>query len=368
MRVAVIGLANSKPTKSATSYEYSQNPLQDLEQVLAEIQPQQPNLVVVLAHEPLVDEKHGTETYTPEIAEKFAGQVHVVLGGHAHAIVQNKYINNVLYVESDHYLQGVSKVTIHVDSSTGKVTDMHSELIPLLVEETGEDPQVKAVADALREPGADDVVGATAEKFAKYPSQDNQLDSAVNNWIADLIHDYSGAQIGLHNNGASRIDLPAGIITQRDLLELYPFDDEIIQVKISGQFLQELVEETFGLFTYSGLTISYTQEPGQKPQIAQIRVDNKPLQPNKTYTLATSSFIASGAEGDKEREKFLEIPQEEKVKIGTKTVHTLMKENLANGPVAAPPTGRIYQVYTKQQKRQQKVVKEQLKRQFQPAY
>ena len=89
IKVAVIGLANRTPTNPAKSYSYGK-PFDALEKALKEVEAKQPNFVVVIVHDSFKDEKHGVASYVGEIAKRFEGRVQVVLGGHAHNILQNK--------------------------------------------------------------------------------------------------------------------------------------------------------------------------------------------------------------------------------------------------------------------------------------
>ena len=154
IKVAVIGLANRTPTNPAKSYSYGK-PFDALEKALKEVEAKQPNFVVVIVHDSFKDEKHGVASYVGEIAKRFEGRVQVVLGGHAHNILQNKYVNGTLFVESGCYLNNVSRITVETDDKTGKVVSAKSELVPLIIAETGEDKAMKEYVDSLREPGVD---------------------------------------------------------------------------------------------------------------------------------------------------------------------------------------------------------------------
>ena len=91
VKVAVIGLANTDPTNASKKYKFKK-PLKTLRKVLKEVEAQQPDVVAVIVHDSLKDDKHGTKPYVGEIARKFGGRVHLVFGGHAHKIVQNETI------------------------------------------------------------------------------------------------------------------------------------------------------------------------------------------------------------------------------------------------------------------------------------
>lgn len=343
--VAVIGLANRTPTNPATDYVYT-DPFEALGNALNAVEKQNPNIVVVLVHDSIADDKHGTQPYVAQIADKFGGRVHVVLGGHAHKIVQNKVINGVLFVESGCYLSNVSRISVETDDTTGKVTSAHSELIPLIIAQTGEDPQIKAYADSLREPGVDEVVGETLDVLAKNPISKDRLDSPLNDWVADLMSKYAGVQIAIHNNGGTRVDLPKGTITRRDLIEVHPFDNTVTKVTVSGKFLKKFIKNGFAprsLFTYSGLTIHYTVKRNKDGQVKKIKVkdilfNGKPLENKKQYTLVTNTYIAGGGS---EGHLFAQIPADQKSQVGKKSIRDLMEDAFKKGPVSAPVTGRI---------------------------
>ena len=341
IKIAVIGSANREATNPSKLYSYGK-PLAALEKALKEVEEKEPNIVVVLVHDSLQDEKHGTQSYVGEIGRKFGGRVHVVLGGHAHNILQNKYIGGTLFVESGCNLQNVSRVSVETDDKTGKFVSAKSELIPLVIAQTGEDPDMKAYADSLREPGVDEVVGESPSLFSRLPQRDDQQDAALNDWIADIILDYSGAQIAVHNNGGTRVDMQKGPVTKRDLIDIHPFDNTITLVNVDGRFLKKFIKKSFApnsLYSYAGLTISYKQNKKGKIKDLEIFVNGQPVQNRKKYTLATNSYIAGGGS---EGWMFKKIPAEYKKLAGDKTIRDLMEDALRNGPVKVPETGRIY--------------------------
>lgn len=343
VKFALIGLANRHPTNPADGYYYAK-PLVALENALNEVEKQHPDVVIVLAHDSIADDKHGTQSYFADIAHQFGGRVHIVFGGHAHKIVQNRYINGVLFVESGCYVNFVSKVTVITDDKTGKFIKASSQLIPLVVSKTGEDKAIKKFVESLREPGMDTPVGKTPQIFAKMPQAADQLDSVLNDWIADLLKEYSGAQIAIHNNGGTRIDMPKGVVTKRDLVDIHPFDNTVTVVTVDGRFLKRFIKKGFAprsLFTYSGLRINYKKDHKGNINDIEILFNGKPLENKKQYTLATNSYIANGGS---EGYLFKQIPASSKKVAGSQTIRDLMENALKKGNVTAPKTGRIQEI------------------------
>ncbi len=338
--VAVIGLANRTPTNDGKTYKFT-NPLSALKKTLADVEKENPDVVVVLVHDGLRDEKHGTQSYVAKIGKKFGGRVHVVLGGHVHNIVQNKYINGVLFVESGCHVQNVSKITIETDDQTGQFVSAKSELIPLVIEKVGENEEVAKYAETLKEPGLDEVFGQAASDISRYAAVPEHKDGPLNDWIADLGRAAAGTQIFVHNNGGTRTDIAQGPITRRDTTDIHPFDNGIVKMTVDGKFLKYLVKKSLlprSLFTYSGMTITYRNKNGKVKDL-KIFVDGEPVENHKKYTLATNSYIGYGGS---EGWPFKKIKDAHKQEIPGVTIRSVLENGLkTQSPVKPLPTGRI---------------------------
>lgn len=340
VKIAVIGLANRFPTQKTTKYTYTK-PFDALEQALKEVEPQHPDVVLVIVHDSIEDDKHGTVSYVGEIGPKFGGRVHVVFGGHAHKTFENVYKNGVLFVESGCYLQKVSKVTITTDDKTGKFVSAKSEEIPLIVSKTGEDVLIKDYADSLREPGVDVVLGRAAETFPKRSPVKDHRDNALDNWVADLTKAYADVDVAIANTGGTRVDMEKGPITKRDLIDIHPFDNAIVKMTVDGRFLKRMILSgltPWSRFAYSGATVTYKLNKKGEVKNLDVRINGKKIQNRKLYTIATNSFIANGGS---EGRIFKEIPADKKEPVGTTTIRDLIAEALSKGAAVPPATGRI---------------------------
>ena len=340
VKVAVIGLANATPTNATKKYKFK-NPIKTLRKILPEVEAQHPNIVAVIVHDSLQDDKHGTKPYVEEIAKKFGGRVHLVFGGHAHKIIQNETINGVLFTESGCHTDNVSKVTVVTDDATGKFVSASSELIALTVAKVGIDKEVAAYADSLKESGMDEVFGVASEDITMDPVVTGHIDGPLNDWIADLGRAYTGTQIFAHNNGGTRVDIKQGPITKRDTVDMHPFENKIVRMTVNGKFLKFLVKKSLlprSLYTYSGMTITYRNHKGKVKDL-QIFVDGKPVQDKELYTLGTNDYIAFGGS---EGWPFKRIKDSEKQQVGTGNVRSILEDGIrAQSPLKPIATGRI---------------------------
>ena len=343
VRVAVIGLANAKPTRPTEKYTFT-DPLAALEKVLPEVEKQKPNVVAVLAHDSLADDKPERPFYIGEIGRRYSGRIHVVLGGHAHRIFSNKYIKDVLFVEDGANLQFLGKVSVTTDDKTGEFVSAESFIIPLDIAKTGEDRGMASYAQSLKEPGMDEVLGRTEQALPKRSSAMGEMDGAAENWIADVAREYAGADIFVHNSAGVRTGLEKGDITRRDLMDMFPFDDTVVMMEVSGKFLKDLVSSSLlprNLLSYSGLRVTYHKDKKGRAKKVNVYVNGKKVKNKDIYVLATNSYLAGGGS---EGKMFKSIAEDKKKQAGDKTIRLLLERALNRGPVSAPDTGRVRQL------------------------
>lgn len=332
IKVAVIGLANNHPSQPTQKYTFIK-PLTALSKALQEVEKQDPAVLIVIVHDSFVDYQHDILPYIGQIAKHFPGRVQVVLGGHAHKIV-NEYLESTLYVESGAHLEAVSKITVNVDDETGKFLSAQAKLISLNVDEVGQDKTVAKLAEELREPGLDNEVAVITKRLSKKPILPNTLDGELDDWLADEGRKITKTEIFIHNTGGTRMDLLPGSLTRRQLIDLFPFNDVLISMEVPGYTLQKFIKSglvPWNKYTYSGITVSFDKIGPNRVKNLQIKINGKPLEKRQIYRVGTNSYIARQA-------LFTDLPQKQ---VGNQKVSQLIEQALSSGELFTPQTGRI---------------------------
>ncbi|WP_428064213.1 bifunctional metallophosphatase/5'-nucleotidase [Candidatus Avelusimicrobium fimicolum] len=332
IKVAVIGLANNHPSQPTQKYTFIK-PLTALSKALQEVEKQDPAVVIVIVHDSFVDYQHDILPYMGQIAKRFPGRVQVVLGGHAHKIV-NEYLESTLYVESGAHLEAVSKITVNVDDETGKFLSAQAKLISLNVDEVGQDKTVAKLAEELREPGLDNEVAVITKRLSKKPILPNTLDGELDDWLADEGRKITKTEIFIHNTGGTRMDLLPGSLTRRQLIDLFPFNDVLISMDVPGYTLKKFIKSglvPWNKYTYSGITVSFDKIGPNRVKNLQIKINGKPLEKRQIYRVGTNSYIARQA-------LFTDLPQKQ---VGNQKVSQLIEQALSSGELFTLQTGRI---------------------------
>lgn len=109
----------------------------------------------------------------------------------------------------------------------------------------------------------------------------------------------ANADVALVSGGAIRDSLPAGELTYGDLLRVLPFGNEVVVVTLSGARLEAYLRAARRMTPGSG---AYPQTSGVRTEQGgheggALRVQGQPIDPERRYRLALSSFVAKGGDG-----------------------------------------------------------------------
>ena len=98
------------------------------------------------------------------------------------------------------------------------------------------------------------------------------------------------------NKGGIRRGLPKGDITQGQIIMMQPFDNRIVVEDIKGSDLAEafdVMARRDGDGVSCGVKAIY--DPATK-KCSEIIINGKPLDPGKTYRVATNDYLAKGGD------------------------------------------------------------------------
>jgi len=129
----------------------------------------------------------------------------------------------------------------------------------------------------------------------------DRIDSKLLNWACDALADcarqnYEGTvDLAVVNAGGLRCDWAAGELTYRSVFELMPFDNELVILTLSGADLYELAENCV---VQGGQGVSKEfHVTGLNGQVEQVLLNGQPIEHERQYHVATSDYLAGGADG-----------------------------------------------------------------------
>lgn len=263
--------------------------------------------VIVLSHlgeQPIIQnvDSHGLIAATTGID--------AVLDGHSHNVDPGEYLPNaagepVLISQTGTALQNIGKLVIDVD---GTITN---ELIPLdtVTEEDADVAAVVADVKARMEETTARVLGESDVDLrindANGVRQVRRSETNTGDLLCDAMRFVTGAQIALTNGGGIRTDIPAGTLTYGDIVALFPFVNYVCKVNATGDDILAVLEhctakapeaEDGDFPQCSGIryTVHTSDHRLSDVSILNDRGAWEPLDPEKTYTLATITYCVNG--------------------------------------------------------------------------
>ena len=94
-------------------------------------------------------------------------------------------------------------------------------------------------------------------------------------------------------------------VTRRDILTELPFGNGTVKLEISGALVLEALEHGYrkapeangGFLHISGMTATVDTSKPAGSRVSDVKIGGVPLDPAKTYTLATNDFMGRGGDG-----------------------------------------------------------------------
>lgn len=230
------------------------------------------------------------------------GVVDLIIGGHSHTKIDKElYENGILITQAGsklHYCT-LTDLTLGPDR---RVIARSSRLIP--IEEGGsEQPAMRALVDRYY---------ANPEMHKSLATTETGLISKeeLGYLMTDAFREVTDADFAITNPGGIRVDsIAPGSISMLDVYMLDPFSNQMMTVELTPAELLRLFESGYDQLDNrrpivpSGLHVTYAlRADGTLEGITLLDDADQPLDPDRTYKVALSSFAASVySYGDKSR-------------------------------------------------------------------
>jgi 2',3'-cyclic-nucleotide 2'-phosphodiesterase (5'-nucleotidase family) len=218
-------------------------------------------------------------------------QFDVVIGGHSHTILKKPVLENgVMIVQAGSYQRFIGKLTLVFNRNS---VEAKSDTLIAMESLHGSDMAIEKLADKYENnPEFEKVAG-----IAVSPINGKQDLGAL---MTEAMAWASKTDIAFQNQGGIRIqNIPEGEIKVKDIYRLDPFGNQVVIYKLSVKEIGSLIlnsykkEREIDLIP-SGMSYTISKgEKGKEPQLNMFDRSGKPLNPDRTYTIAVNSYISA---------------------------------------------------------------------------
>ena len=282
---------------------------------IPEIKAQGVDVIVVLIHEGGNQTPYEGPTQRNRVVEgaindiifNLDDTIDVVMGGHTHqflnAYLPNRHHKEILVTQANSYSTSFAEVSLVVDAQNHQVINKSAQIITTYANRwPGTEPDQNTqnlikLAESKVEPIINSPVGILGHDLS--PQDNSDGESNLGNLVADAFRAELDTDIGITNLHGLRNDLKKGALTWGDIYSVMPFSNTNVVITLTGQDIYDLLEQQWtGSYTnmlqVSGIRYSYNLERPLGKRIISVLHQERPLQKNKTYTIATTDFMASG--------------------------------------------------------------------------
>ncbi|MCD4820462.1 MAG: bifunctional metallophosphatase/5'-nucleotidase [Candidatus Cloacimonetes bacterium] len=299
---------------------------EEIEKYIKIVRAKNVDLVIVVGHlglpyepEPAYKKRYIDETEVEKIrywgmdAQELVHEVEgidILFGGHMHKGFAKPWEDpdtHTLVVQGYAYGSSIGHITLKIDRETKTisgykipairegvlVTVFEDEFIPH--KEIGE----KILAQQkIAEVGMDEVIGEASIYLSRLGSGPQNL---IGNLVCEAMKEFTDADFSFINLGGIRADISAGPITQRDVFDVMPFDNQIVMFEVDGKFLKKIIETRVaggrhGL-RVAGAEVLVNLKRKDFDRVTKLLIGGEPWKADKMYKLATTDFLLQGNAG-----------------------------------------------------------------------
>ena len=256
--------------------------------------------------------------------------VDMILGGHSHTILEKPAkVNNILIAQAGVGTDQIGRFDIIVDDDTNSIVDYKWQLIPITEGIAPKDEKLEKYIDKFKFE-VDKKYSTIICKFKQtltHPKR--EIETSLGNLVADAFAGRSETDVMLVGSGSIRIKEMGPVVTLKDLMSCFPYDDGLTRFVVTGQQLKQIFSWIMRIENRDGEGECYQVNAGiqaiyndKLKKLVSLSVKNKPVKNNQNYTICLQNYHFSSCL------QYLGITSDELLKLGKAKVITTSAQQL----------------------------------------
>ena len=172
--------------------------------------------------------------------------VDLIIGGHTHTYLEEPcVVAGIPIVQAVTGTDQIGRFDLMIDTDTNSIDRYTWELIPI---DDSHCPRDTALEELIAKYSA-----IAEEKYSRYitrfagvythPTRDRE--TQLGRLMADVLRDNLGLDVMLLGSGSIRVPELGPLVTLKELTEMFPFQEEIIRVTVTGRQLKDMISHIF---------------------------------------------------------------------------------------------------------------------------
>ena len=251
--------------------------------------------------------------------KKLAGFLHqeygvdLILGGHSHTVMDQPWVENgIVIAHAGTGSDQIGRFDIVVDTDNNCIDSYKWELIPIDMSHCPRNPKLEELITQYKE--------VTDSKYVRHVTSFHRMlthpqrnqETELGNLFADILSQSLGVDIRLLGSGSIRKEELGPIVCYSDLMEIFPFDDDIYLLRVTGDQLRRMLLFMLRDEAFTGETEFYQVSKGMemvysrsKRIFEEFTFRKKPIKDDQPFSIALQGYHYSNFED------FLGLPLQE---------------------------------------------------------
>jgi 5'-nucleotidase/UDP-sugar diphosphatase len=301
------------------------------------------DLTILLTHIGFESDKKLAAILDPEWG------VDMIIGGHSHTVMDKPTeINNILITQAGTGTDFIGRFDIVVDDDTNSIVEYEWEMVEINDDVAEPDLQMQEFINSFKQ-DVDRKYNTIICKLAEeHTHPERAEETSLGNLITDAIHSCTDADVTLLGSGSVRGEKMGPLVSLRNFLEIFPYDDSISRYKITGSQLKQIFSHIMhpnnrtdeGECFQVNKAISAVYDNATQ-SLESLLIDEKPVIDDAPYTVCIQGYHFSNSDAN------LSISKEEllatgKNKVVTTSAKQVIEEYLRiNQNASSPVSGRL---------------------------
>ena len=252
------------------------------------------DLTVVMSHYGIEGDRMLAKNMPDDI------KIDVILGGHSHIKMQKEEtVNGTLIVQSNYGMTHIGRLELDVDMKNGGIAGYDWNLVEINDTVCEFDSEADGYVDhVLYDRNAMKEDSCICEFAERYEHQSRLAETDLGDLIADAFLDIYKPDLVILQSGSIRLKACGPNVTLETLKRLYPYDDNFVNVTMTGDEIRRAFEYLFslkpdgsvmnGTFQYSrGFKLTVDAEGGKERgcRVEYIGLNGEAIDGERIYTV-----------------------------------------------------------------------------------
>lgn len=258
------------------------------------------DLTILLTHIGFESDKELAAMLKPEWG------VDMILGGHSHTLLeQPAIVNGILIAQANVGTDQIGRFDITVEDDVNRIVEWQWKLVPIVAGAIQPDADLQKFIETYREvvdAKYDTLLCRTAQKLT-HPER--IIETALGNLFADMFAENANCDVALIGSGSIRLKEMGPVVTLRDMMQVYPYEDTFTRFTITGEQLRRIFAHIMRPENRTGEGECYQVNRGVRAvydsaarRLDSLEINGRPVDDAERYTIGLGDYHIKNSEAN----------------------------------------------------------------------